>query len=195
MKRKWLVAIAMAIGTMTISACAPTHEPFIDTVQAAAAGTSLVQSTEKIVESCGSSLFKCAQPLYEVHFNAPAVAPAENICADFIKVAMKLGAIAYSSLGSPAGQITNQQEVQDLCVSGLDKIVTYPDGTKTYLGLTMYDDGSKDGIGKVDTLERREDGTWQAMFAFGRDMGRIGYIIYGDGSLPTHLFPSPTPSD
>lgn len=172
--------------SLTLSACSTYPDPFLNEVTSAVAETVF---SEQVASSYGciqlSGIF-CREPMHDVVFAAPAETDEEFACTEFVALATKLGAIAYSTndgVGDAAVLPTNKGEVIDLCAAGLDSPLKNWDGSVFYQSLALQDDGSQDGIGKYYSLGRGVefvgDNRFNLTITFSRDLNRIGPINYG----------------
>lgn len=176
----------LGLLALSLSACAPGPDPFLETVTTAVAKTVF---KEEIASSSGciqlSGIF-CQQPMYDLVFAAPADLDSRLVCTEFFNLAKGFGAVAYSlndGTGNAAKLPTQEKEVIDLCEVGLAKPLTNFDGSFIYQGLALYDDGAKDEIGKYLSLgrgvESADDKRFNLTISFSKDLSRVGPISYG----------------
>jgi hypothetical protein len=100
-----------------------------------------------------------------------------------VALGQRLGAVAYASSGYPAYKLPNEtSELEDFCGQSLSTELKAGDGSEFYQGVIMFDDGQKDGWGKVYSLSRgnsvnAED--FVMVISFSKDHNRVGWIDYG----------------
>lgn len=175
-------AIALAAGALILAGCTAPTDPFVSVVKDTVAKTSF-EETNQMAGGCIGVYLYCAQPMYEPVFFAPETEPVEKVCSDFIAVAKELGVVAYTVSGYDAfGFPEAGNDVLNLCTGGLGKPLINTDGSEFYQGTVLFDDGAKDGFGKVYSLNRGPsefgDG-YLLIISFSKDSSRIGYITYG----------------
>lgn len=172
--------------SLALSACSTSPDPFLNEVTAAVSGTVF---SEPVASSYGciqlSGIF-CREPMHDLVFAAPAETNTKFACTEFVALATKLGAIAYSTndgVGDAAELPSDNSEVIDLCTQGLDSPLENWDGSVFYQGLALQDDGAHDAIGKYYSLGRGVESVGDKRFnltiTFSRDLNRIGPINYG----------------
>ena len=176
-------AISLAVGALLlITGCTAPTDPFVSVVKEAVAKTSF-EDTNQMASGCIGMYLYCSQPMYEPVFFASETQSVEKVCGDFIKVAKEIGVVAYAVQGSGAYKFPNTEtDVLDLCTGGLGAPLKNTDGSELYQGTVLFDDGAKDGFGKVYNLSRGSsefgDG-YLLIISFSKDSNRIGYISYG----------------
>lgn len=172
--------------TLSLSACSTSPDPFLKEVTAAVSGSVF---SEPVASSYGciqlSGIF-CREPMHDLVFEAPADTDTEFACSEFVALATKLGAIAYSTndgVGDAAELPSDKSEVIDLCAQGLDSPLKNWDGSVFYQVIALQDDGAQDAIGKYYSLRRVVELVGEKKFnltiTFSRDLNRIGPINYG----------------
>ena len=175
-------AIALAAGALILAGCTAPTDPFVTVVKETVAKTSF-EDTNQMASGCIGVYLYCAQPMYEPVFFAPETEPVEKVCSDFIGVAKELGVVAYAVSGYDAyGFPDEDTDVLDLCKGGLGSALKNTDGSVFYQSPVLFDDGAKDGFGKVYSMSRGPsefgDG-YVLIISFSKDSSRIGYITYG----------------
>lgn len=184
--RNFLKFAGLCLLTLSLSSCTPGPDPFLESVTTKVAETVF---KEEIDNSSGciqlSGVF-CQQPMYTLVFAAPADTDAELACKEFVNLATKLGAVAYSTndgVGNAAKLLDNKTEVIQLCAAGLAEPLTNFDESSLYQGLQMHDDGQNDKIGKFYSLSRGveylDDTRFNLTISFSKDLNRVGFISYG----------------
>ena len=184
MKVRMLLQLAsLGIAALAMTGCTAPTDPFVEVVTAAATGAGFTDSGRMASGCVGFTLF-CLQPMYEPIFYMPESAGSEKACAALFETSNKLGALAYSVMGSSAARIqTGSNAAKQLCVEGLGKPLTNSDGSELYQGLVLYDDGAKDSFGKVYNFIRGDSefgNVFQLVISFSKDQTRIGPIAYGN---------------
>jgi hypothetical protein len=145
-------------------------------------GKTFAKSQPRASGCIGVYLF-CTEPLYEPEFSASSNSDTGQVCRDFVALGQRLGAVAYASSGYPAYKLPNEtSELEDFCGQSLSTELKAGDGSEFYQGVIMFDDGQKDGWGKVYSLSRgnsvnAED--FVMVISFSKDHNRVGWIDYG----------------
>lgn len=174
--------IALAAGALILAGCTAPTDPFVSVVKETVAKTSF-EDTKQMASGCIGVYLYCAQPMYEPVFFAPETEPVEKVCSDFIAVAKELGVVAYAVSGYDAyGFPEEDTDVLDLCKGGLGAALKNTDGSEFYQSPVLFDDGAKDGFGKVYSLTRgpSEFGVgYVLIISFSKDLNRVGYVSYG----------------
>ena len=173
----WAAALILAL-----TGCTPTTIPVVDTILAAdLSPLTFIQESK----GCQPMELFCSNPLFEPAFKAPASASPKEVCDKVVDLQARIGIGAYSATGAPAGKVSDIQEVKDFCAAGLELGGDDGQGSPFYEGTTLYDDGSKDGVGKVTVINRETSG-YTVVFSVSRNLQRAGgWISYG--SKPVHL--------
>lgn len=177
--KRFLLTAGLVI---TLSGCTVPTDPFVSEVQEAVTDTSF-EDTNQMASGCIGVYLYCAQPMYEPVFFVPETEPVEEVCSNFIAIAKELGVVAYAVSGSDAfGFPASGTDVLDLCTGGLGKPLINTDGSEFYQSPVLFDDGVKDGFGKVYSLTRGSsefgDG-YVLIISFSKDLNRVGHVIYG----------------
>ena len=127
--------------------------------------------------------------MYDLTFAAPAKTDEKLACGEFVDLGRALGAVAYSTnngTGNATKLSNDNAAAVEMCVTGLSEPLKNFDGSLIYQGLSLYDDGAKDGIGKFYSLGRGQsspdDKKFLLTISFSKDLNRVGWIDYGDGN-------------
>lgn len=166
---------------LAITGCTVPTDPYVDGVNKAVSQT-LFEATGEMASGCIGIYLVCSQPTYEPSYTAPASARAERVCSDLSTLGQKLGAVAYSSFGSQAYPLQKSMaEFVEFCSQSLSTKLKAGDGSPFYQGVVLYDDGLKDGWGKVYSLSKGNSVNPEDYFlviSFSKDLDRVGWIDY-----------------
>lgn len=186
---KALAKIAVA-PTLLLTGCTPTanSEPYFDRIAATALDSAGFTRVGEPIVSCGGNNPFCAQPAFEVYYEAPATLAPQMACTAFLTTTLTVATpTGYASVGAAAGPMPSETEIlQNFCTSGLDRSMSNFDGTVFYQGTLLYDDGTADEIIKTFTLGREPDGTYRAQLVFGRNSDLV-YWPFEQDKTPTHM--------
>ena len=187
MVKKTLASLGAAlVFVLPAAGCTPTSDPVVD--QVIYADLSPLSIVNKEVKGyCYPTELFCSGPLFEPAFDAPASADPIEICSAVVDLQAKIGLVAYAAAGADAGKVTDVQIVKDFCVEGLLEPLTNFDGSISYEGTILFDDGASDGVGKVTVISREADGKYFVVFSLSRNLDRVGWIPYG--TEPKHTKP------
>lgn len=189
MNRKILLpSMALLLGAL-LAGCAVQQEPLLTQVGQTPLQKVGFEQQGKPAKSCGSSLFGCPQPLYEVAFAAPANLEASNVCSAFVDTAFKLGnPNGFGPDGQAAGPIPkDRSSMKTFCTESLGtERLSVDKSFKYYEGFMIVDSGAKDQLGKNFILRRDETGKYQAIVAFCRDLPRISWVV--NNEAPKHSY-------
>jgi hypothetical protein len=173
---------AAAVALVMLTGCTVPTDPFVGKVKAVVSGTSF-EDTEQMASGCIGVYLLCTQPMYEPVFFASEKIAVQEVCADAIAIAKKLGVVAYAVSGYDAYEFPKSgTDVLELCTAGLGSPLINTDGSEFYQGIVLSDDGKVDGFGKVYSLSRgpSEFGEgYLLIISFSKDSNRVGYISYG----------------
>lgn len=175
--------LGAAIATvMLLSGCTPASIPTVEAITSADLGP--LKLAKEVKGYCYPTEMFCANPLFEPVFTAPADADPVEVCNKVIDLQKRIGLVAYAANGANASKVTDVQKVKDFCAVGL--VLGGDDGTGSpfFEGTTLFDDGSKDGIGKVTVINREVSG-FTVVFSVSKNLERVGWISYGGN--PVHL--------
>ncbi len=180
---KFLKGSVIAItATLFLSGCTPTSLPTVETITSA--DLAPLKLVKEVKGYCYPTEFFCGNPLFEPMFTAPADADPVEVCDKVIDLQQKIGFIAYAPNGGNAAKVSDVQAVKDFCAAGF--VLGGDDGTGApfYEGTTLFDDGAKDGVGKVTVINRESSG-YTVVFSVSKNLGRVGWVSYG--GTPTHM--------
>lgn len=184
------LAIIALIPTLLLTGCTPNPdtEPYFDLIATTALDEAGFTRVGKPIVSCGGNTPYCADPAFEVYFEASSSITPEGACTAFLTTTLSVAnPVGYASVGNPAGPMPSDTSiVQEFCTSGLDTPMPNSDGTVFYQGTLLYDDGVADEMIKTFTLSREPDGTYRAQLVFGRD-NELVYWAFERDRVPTHL--------
>ena len=172
-----------AIGVMTLTGCTPASIPTVETITSANLGP--LKLVKEVKGYCYPTELFCGNPLFEPTFTAPADADPGEVCDKVIALQRRIGLIAYSAAGADAGKVNDVQQVKDFCAQGFELGGDDGAGNPFYEGTILYDDGSKDGVGKVTVISREADRGYTVVFSVSKNLSRVGWIPYG--SEPRHI--------
>ena len=174
--RGTLMAALLLLG---VTGCTGPQDPFVDQIKSAVAETSFAP-TGQMPNGCIGVFLICTEPLYEPSFSAPASTEPAKICQDLFSLGVRLGAVAYSTYGNGAYKLPAEpQEINTFCIAALANKLRAADGSTFYQGIVLYDDGKKDGWGKVYALNRGgSDNDFQLVISVSKDLNRVGWITY-----------------
>lgn len=185
MFRRFLAVSVSAVLSVSLSGCLAPSEPLVDKIFSSQLSP-LKIATEKVQPNCASSLLGCSNPLYDISFYSDSSVKPADVCRSVIELQREIGMVAYSVEGAAAGIApAENQPLIDFCVAGFEPGIKLDDGSMLYQGFVLYDDGAKDGLGKVTVIQRRDDKSFVVVFSLGRDPSRIGSINFGE--KPRHL--------
>lgn len=174
--------VTVLVSLLALSGCTAPTDPFVEVVKATAVDAGFTDSGQ-MASGCVGMYLVCAQPMYEPIFFMPESVGAETACAALFETANKLGAVAYSVLGSPAAKLQGaESEAAKLCTDGLGAPLINSDGSWFYQGINLYDDGAMDSFGKVYAFNRSDSEfgkTFSLIVSFSRDLGRTGPVPFG----------------
>ena len=165
------------LACLLLTGCTPTSDPVVDTIRQADLGD-LQSSSQEVKGYCYPTEFFCSKPLFEPAFAAPASSEPGAICNSVIDLQLKIGFVAYSLEGDGALALNDTDQVRALCKQALEQQLEAEDGSAYYRGIVLYDDGSKDGVGKVTVVHRENDGSYFVVFSVSRNLDRVGWISY-----------------
>ena len=172
-----------AIGVVTLTGCTPASIPTVETITSANLGP--LKLVKEVKGYCYPTELFCGNPLFEPTFTAPADADPGEVCDKVIALQRRIGLIAYSAAGADAGKVNDVQQVKDFCAQGFELGGDDGAGNPFYEGTILYDDGSKDGVGKVTVISREADRGYTVVFSVSKNLSRVGWIPYG--SEPRHI--------
>lgn len=178
---KSFTILAVALQVLLLTGCTPTSDPVVDEIMAADLGE-LRAVSDEVKGYCYPTELFCSSPLFEPAFSAPASADPAAVCDSVIDLQLKIGLVAYSVSGDGAYPMEDPTQVRELCSNGLSQLLETDDGFTYYLGVVLYDDGAKDGVGKVTVVHRENDGSYLVVFSVSRNLDRVGWISYADQS-------------
>lgn len=183
-------AVTALLPVLLLTGCTPTpdDEPYFDLLDTTALETAGFTQIDEPSTSCGGSNPYCAQPYFEIYYQAPASTTPEEACTAFLATTLKSTTpVGYASSGYPAGPMpSDTAALQEFCVSGLGKPMPQLDGTVFYQGTLIYDDGASDEIAKTFTLSREPDGTYTAHLVFSRNFNLV-YWTFEKNQIPAHM--------
>ena len=174
-------ALALALVTL-VSGCTPKSDPVVEKIISADLGS--LTLINEIQGHCQPSELFCSNPLFEPAFTAPSEVEPAEVCNSVINLQSEIGLVAYSVEGYSAARVSKLDDLKKFCTDGLSHPWPVGDGTEYYEGTVLYDDGSKDKIGKVTVIQRRAKGEYVVVFSVTKNLSRIGGIPFGE--TPTH---------
>lgn len=183
MKVRILLALALCIvSVVTLSGCTPASIPAVEAITSADLGP--LKLVKEVKGYCFPTELFCGDPLFEPIFKAPADADPVEVCDKVIDLQQKIGLIAFAANGANAAKVRNAQEVKDFCAAGF--VLGGDDGTGSpfYEGTTLFDDGTRDGVGKVTVINREVAG-YTVVFSVSKNLERVGWVSYG--GIPKHM--------
>ena len=175
------IAIACVMVLM-LTGCTPSSNSAVDKILSADTGP--LTLINEVKGHCYPMELFCSTPLFEPVYSATADTPPGEVCDAVINLQSQIGLVAYSVEGFSAAKVSDLGELKEFCKEGLSNPWPVGDGTIYYEGTVLYDDGAKDGIGKVTVIQRREDNRYVVVFSSGRDLGGIENIPFG--KTPVH---------
>gem|GEM_PF-2722029 len=177
--RKGFSIWAVVLPALLLTGCTPSSDPVVDEIVAADLGE-LLPVSDEVKGYCYPTELFCSGPLFEPAFSAQASAEPSEICDSVIDLQLKIGLVAYSVSGEGAYPIKDPRQVRELCTKGLSQPLQAEDGSTYYLGVVLYDDGARDGVGKVTVIHRETNGSYFVVFSVSRNLDRVGWISYAD---------------
>lgn len=169
----------LSFSAVLLTGCTPTSDPVVDAITTADLGE-LRMVSDEVKGYCYPTELFCSSPLFEPAFSAPASVEPGEICDSVISLQLSIGFVAFSVAGEGAYPIEDPEQVRDLCKKGLSQALEAEDGSTYYLGVVLYDDGARDGVGKVTVIHRETDGSYFVVFSVSRNLDRVGWISYAD---------------
>ena len=175
--------LMIGAAMLTLAGCTVATDPYVQVVKDAVSET-VFTPTGEMYSGCIGMYLVCSQPIYGPSFSAPLTTDVRVVCSDFVRLATKLGAVAYETIGASAfGLPEDKSEVIDLCITGLGNPLQNADGLPLYQGLNLFDDGKKDSFGKVYSLSRgasKFGESFNLEISLSKDLNRVGYITYAN---------------
>lgn len=169
--------ISLFVVTLSLVGCTPVSDPVLE--QILGADFQNLQPVQKEVSGyCFPTEFFCSNPLFEPAFSAPATVEPAEICREVIDIQSQIGLVAFSTAGGFAEKVSNQNSLQNICEESLIQAVENFDGSISYPGTVLFDDGLRDGVGKVTVISRNENGSYFVVFSISRNLGRVGPIPF-----------------
>lgn len=162
---------------LSMTACTPSSDPVLDQVLSSDLGElKLVQ--QEVKGYCFPTELFCSNPLFEPAFSAPASAEPLDICRKVISLQSQIGLMAYSYTGDFATRTPSINELEKICEKSLTETIENFDGSMSYPGMVLFDDGTVDGAGKVTVISRAENGSYFVVFSISRNLQRVGPIPF-----------------
>ena len=174
---------AVIATVLLLTGCTPTSIPAVEAITSADLGP--LKLVKEVKGHCYPTELFCGNPLFEPTFTAPADADPGEVCDKVIALQRGIGLIAYSAAGADAGKVNDVQQVKDFCAQGFELGGDDGAGNPFYEGTILYDDGSKDGVGKVTVISREAGRGYTVVFSVSKNLSRVGWIPYG--SEPRHI--------
>lgn len=175
--------VAIAAATLLLVGCTVPTDSYVSELEQTVVESTSLEPTGELTSGCVGFYLICTQPSYGMFFFAPANSDVGVFCTESVAVIRKLGAVAYSAMGGDAYRLpADSAEIIEMCSDGLAKPLEDTYGP-LYQGISFYDDGAKDQIGKYYGLAFRDDLEPKGFYlevSFSRDLGRVGYVIYGN---------------
>lgn len=184
MKRRNITAANLVVVfAIFLTACTPSSIPVVDTITNANLGP--LKLDKEVKGYCNPMELFCGDPLFEPAFSSPNSADPVEVCNAVVDLQSKIGMVAFAAAGADAAKVTSLKEVKDFCAQGFELGGDDGAGNPFYEGTVLYDDGEKDGVGKVTVISRSAEQGYFVVFSVSRNLGRVGWVPYG-GS-PKHM--------
>lgn len=176
--RRNVIFSLTAVGLVfSLTSCTPQSDPVLEKVLRGNLGE--LKLANEVKGHCQPMVLFCSQPLFEPAFTASDDKSAEQICDSVVSLQNQIGLVAFSRYGEPATKVSDLAAVKEFCVSSISIKEKAFDESKFYPGIALFDDGAKDGMGKVTTISREVNRGYFVVFSLSRDLDRIGSIDYG----------------